>query len=171
MRHQGKPIRIHYEPNNDVGHYCLITSQLGYSKSKSGVLALKCDICKQSFKEEARYQSHMEKHLKEQVKQGKKLIFNEGGTIDHKTSVFEKHFGPLVHDLYFAFDFEAMLKKNNIQASEQETFTRVHEPIAVVLKTFNKINSENFDFKYHGKDADKKLVAHLCDIHKVLSMQ
>ena len=168
VKHQGKPIRIHYEPSNEVGHYCLITSLLGYSKTKNGVLSLKCDICKQSFQKEARYQAHMEKHFKEQVKQGKKLIFDEGGTIDYKTSVFEKHFGPLVHDLYFAFDFEAMLKKINIQASEQETFTRVHEPIAVVLKTYNKINSENFDFKYHGKDADKKLVAHLCDIHPVV---
>ena len=168
VKHQGKPIRIHYEPSNGVGHYCLVTSLLGYSKTKNGVLALKCDICKQLFQKEARYQAHMEKHFKEQVKQGKKLIFDEEGTIEYKKTIFEKHFGPLVHDLYFALDFEALLKKINIQHSEQETFTRVHEPIAVVLKTYNKINSENFDFKYHGKDAGKKLVAHLCEIHKVV---
>jgi hypothetical protein len=101
----GKTIRIHYEPNlkTGKGHYCLITSYKGYNRN-----SMVCQICNQKFESAGRYDNHMNKHYKETTPHQQKLQFVDQ-EIEYKESAYEKHFGPLEHAIFLAFDFECLL--------------------------------------------------------------
>ena len=144
-------------------HFVLINTLVGYGD------VLYCPICKKIF--EYTKASRLEKHKAKHVMPEKVLTFKQK-QIQPMICYFEQEFKkPLIRNLYFGFDFEAILvpneqvlKLNDNQVATQQLIN-IHKPIAFVLQCNN---SKYPTIQYCGQDAAKVFIENLDNIHDTL---
>ena len=130
---------------------------------------LKCPQCKQVFdySKGSRLQKHIMKHQSLE-----KVITFKQKEIQPMVSFFEQEFKkPLIRNIYFGFDFEALLIPNNkvLHTNKVGNATQhlinIHQPIAFVLQCNN---SKYPLVKYSGTDAAQVFIAELNKLHDTL---
>ena len=136
LKHQPE-IMLHYDPGQC--HFVLIRTLVGYAD------VLQCPECGKIYRynKATEFHAHCAKHKNIE----KEFIFSKR-EIKPKLTIFEKEFGyPLKRNLYFGYDFEAMLCKEDNYV--------VHKPIAFVLKS-----SLNNVYQYVGIDSAEKFISY-----------